>query len=76
MVGKKFTADTQPGEHHAGGAGVFTGDEVDGAENGPGPFRQVGEVADRCGHDIKVAGLGDERSIIHRWGKEATRRRP
>ena len=74
MIGGEFAADAEPGEHGAAGPRVFTGDQVDGAKNGASPLSQVGEVADRRGDDVEVTGLRNQRSVVHRWRKEATRR--
>ena len=48
--------DPQMGEQAAGVAGVLAGDEVGRLEGGPGPRREVVEVADRGGDDQEPAG--------------------
>ena len=66
MIGDQRLVEPQSREHSAGGARVFAGNQINRAQNGAGAIREVGEVANGSGHDIKMTGLGSERSVFHR----------
>ena len=63
VVGDELAAEAHPREQPAGGAGVLTGDEVDGAEDGASAVGEVGEIADGRGDHVECAGLGGQRGV-------------
>ena len=71
VIGNQFAAEAEAREQSAGGAGVFTGDEIDGAENRARAVGEIGEVADGGRDDVEMTGLRGERGVGGGFGHEA-----
>ncbi len=56
-VGNHGLLDLETLEEADSNAGILAGDTIDGGKDIAGAKREVGEVSDRGGHQVKVAGL-------------------
>jgi len=70
VIGHEVLAQTEPVEHRPRCTGVLAGDQINGAEEGTRAFGEIGEISDRRRHDVEMAGLRRQRSVVHR-GNEA-----